>query len=81
MVGVRRVGKNGLNPKFEEYAKGFKEVFVKRFGREPVMRDYVYNGWLCQCGKSDGRRRRLEQLCHRSRDDFLYGCCSFEGQV
>ena len=40
------MGKDGLNPKFEEYVKGFKEVFVKRFGREPVMRDYVYNGWL-----------------------------------
>lgn len=40
------MAENYLNPKFKKYMKGFKEVFVKRFGREPTMGDYVSNGWL-----------------------------------
>ena len=40
------MAKDGLNPKFVKYVEGFKEVFIKRFGREPVMGDYVSNGWL-----------------------------------
>ena len=36
----------GLNPKFNEYATGFSEVYIEHYKERPVMGVLVYNGWL-----------------------------------
>ena len=35
-----------LNPKFAKYIEGFREVYKKELNVEPVMKDYVFNGWF-----------------------------------
>ena len=37
---------SNLNPKFEKYTSGFSKVYKDYFGKEPTMKDYIFNGWL-----------------------------------